>query len=176
MIHDPHQSLLIPLLATQPPEGMYITVPQLLAVLLMVGGIGVLLWAFRRVPSSSGSPSIPVATPPRPAPGPPEASISELQQVMSDSRELADLLAERLDRQAQRLEELIAHADGRIRRIERMLEREQPRGERLDRPIQDPLNQQVYELSDQGLPAVEIARQLKQHTGKVELILALRRR
>jgi hypothetical protein len=31
-------------------------------------------------------------------------------------------------------------------------------------------------LADEGLHPVDIARQLQQHTGKVELILALRKR
>jgi hypothetical protein len=39
----------------------------------------------------------------------------------------------------------------------------------------DPMAREIYQLSDQGLPPVEIARRLGQHTGKVELILALRR-
>lgn len=38
----------------------------------------------------------------------------------------------------------------------------------------DPLNAKVFELADQGLSAVEIARQTGTHTGKIELILALR--
>lgn len=38
----------------------------------------------------------------------------------------------------------------------------------------DPLTREVYALADAGLAAAEIARRLEQHTGKVELILALR--
>lgn len=38
----------------------------------------------------------------------------------------------------------------------------------------DPLSRQVYELADQGHTAPDIARQLDEHIGKVELILALR--
>ena len=38
----------------------------------------------------------------------------------------------------------------------------------------DPLTGEIYRLADQGMPAVEIARRLNQHVGKVELILALR--
>jgi hypothetical protein len=40
----------------------------------------------------------------------------------------------------------------------------------------DPLNRRIYEMADQGLPPVEIARSLNQQTGKVELVLALRPR
>jgi hypothetical protein len=39
----------------------------------------------------------------------------------------------------------------------------------------DPLASQVYQLADTGLSASDIAQSLGQHTGKVELILALRR-
>jgi hypothetical protein len=39
----------------------------------------------------------------------------------------------------------------------------------------DPMAHEIYRLSDEGLPPVEIASRLGQHTGKVELILALRR-
>ena len=38
----------------------------------------------------------------------------------------------------------------------------------------DPLTNEIYRLADDGLGVVEIAKQLGQHTGKVELILALR--
>lgn len=39
----------------------------------------------------------------------------------------------------------------------------------------DAIAREIYRLSDSGLPPVEIASRLGQHTGKVELILALRR-
>jgi hypothetical protein len=42
------------------------------------------------------------------------------------------------------------------------------------RPPADPVTRRVYELADDGLPPVEIARELDEHVGKVELILALR--
>jgi hypothetical protein len=38
----------------------------------------------------------------------------------------------------------------------------------------DPLTRSVYALADEGYDAQEIATRLKEHTGKVELILALR--
>jgi hypothetical protein len=39
----------------------------------------------------------------------------------------------------------------------------------------DPMADRVYELADSGLSSVEIASALHEHTGKIELILALRR-
>jgi hypothetical protein len=43
-------------------------------------------------------------------------------------------------------------------------------------PANDPeaLAQQIYRLSDAGLTPGEIAQRLGQHTGKIELIIALR--
>jgi len=40
----------------------------------------------------------------------------------------------------------------------------------------DALTRRVYELADAGLSSVEIASQLQEHTGKIDLILALRGR
>jgi len=39
----------------------------------------------------------------------------------------------------------------------------------------DPFTQQVYDLADAGKNPVEIASQLNEQTGKVELVLALRK-
>jgi hypothetical protein len=46
-------------------------------------------------------------------------------------------------------------------------------GEPEPEPL-DPATRSVYELADQGLSSLDIARQLDEHVGKVELILALR--
>ena len=85
------------------------------------------------------------------------------------------LLAEQADRKAERLERMLVEADARIRHLERLTA-----DMRAARPpdrssTTDPLNQRVYDLADEGVPPVEIARQLKTQTGKVQLILALRR-
>lgn len=49
-----------------------------------------------------------------------------------------------------------------------------PDGDAADRAPDDPVMRGVYELADRGLAPVEIARELDQHLGAVELILALR--
>lgn len=41
-------------------------------------------------------------------------------------------------------------------------------------PEGDPVVRQIYQLADEGMGSLEIARKLNQHRGKVELILALR--
>jgi hypothetical protein len=155
---------LMTVLGELPAGQLYVTVPQLIAVALLAGGVVMLTWAFRRG-TGQGASAGPKAQAPPPEP---------LASYMADARELADLLADRMDRQAQRLERLIAEADDRIRKMERLHSETGSGAAR--RPDSDPLNQQVYDLADSGLPPVEIARQLHQHTGKVELILALRRR
>jgi hypothetical protein len=164
------QSLLQPAFLTVvgevAPGQLYVTVPQLIAVALLAGGVVMLTWAFRRGSGGTARAGEPARTS---APEP-------VASYIADARELADLLADRLDRQAHRLERLMAEADEKIRRLER-LQSEAGAGPAIHpRPDSDPLNQQVYDLADSGLPAVEIARTLQQHTGKVELILALRRR
>jgi hypothetical protein len=104
----------------------------------------------------------------------------DLRVVVAEARQLRGVLADEADRHAARLEELIARAEEAIRRLETLspsdaAARSRHAGdggpERLD-----PLNRRIYELADQGLPPVEIARSLSQQTGKVELVLALRPR
>ena len=38
----------------------------------------------------------------------------------------------------------------------------------------DPLARSVYQLADEGMEPTQIAQQLDEHIGKIELILALR--
>lgn len=115
----------------------------------------------------------------------------ELRSLMEQADQLADGLAADLDGRAARLEELIRRADERLNRLERA--EGQWRTEAEQHPIaggliepapsasigragnDDPITREIYRLSDSGLPPVEIARQLSQHAGKVELILALRK-
>ncbi len=119
---------------------------------------------FKRPPASDSTGGGVAASP---------AQSEALSSVMADAEELAQLLADRMDRQAARMEQLIAAADDRLAKLEKALAQPVPRGpNRQD--ATDPLSRQVYDLSDRGMPSVEIARQLNQQTGKVELILALR--
>lgn len=103
-------------------------------------------------------------------------------------------LAVLLDNKAERLEQLIAEAD---RRIEALGGQRHDGGEPHHRgssvetsshnarsaPVRsvpkeplDPLTRSVYELADDGRSPVEIARELDEQIGKVDLILALRQR
>lgn len=116
----------------------------------------------------------------------------------SDLKELGERLAAEMDARAERLERLIAQADDRLARLEGGAGREPSnpasaarrpsasravaeakaptsRGARIEVSTElDPLHRRVYDLADGGLAPVEIARELDEHVGKVQLILALR--
>jgi len=128
----------------------------------------------------------------------------EVDSYAADAEELTRRLAAHLDNKAARIEELIAEATRAGDRLAALLEQSQARGaseqssQRLPQRPQDerrpswvaseaaedehpeprsptdPVKRRVYELADEGLPPVEIARELEEHIGKVELILALR--
>ncbi len=178
---------------------------QSLAIGLVIAGVIILAWTFRSLFAQAFTRLIPRATansarstsahpsPPRTisdfetgvpssstaAPEPrARPSPTTLSSVMDDAEELAQLISDRLDRQALRLEQLIAAADERLNRLEKAIAQPAPQAAapQARREIADPLSRQIYDLADRGLPPVEIARQLSQHTGKVELILALRQR
>ena len=102
-----------------------------------------------------------------------------VEGYMANAEELTARLAAHMDNKAAWLEKLMEDADERIRRLELIEHRSaqessQASGAQLE-PGEDPMKLRIYALADQGLPPLEIARQLDQHTGKVELVLALRR-
>jgi len=142
---------------------------EILPAVLMAGGVVLLLWARRPSPGGVVPRAADVS-------GAGRQAAERVETVVRDAEELAQLMAGQMDRQAQRLEQLIEEADARIRKLERLAEeasrpRPAARGEKTD-----PLSAQIFDLADQGMPPVEIARSLDQQTGKVELILALRQR
>jgi hypothetical protein len=117
----------------------------------------------------------------------------------SETTQLVDDLCARLDERAARLEALLVDAKASIARLEalhastpppsaprarRAAKHNEPPllevvaqtsvGARGAQSPSDPLCARVYELADSGADAVEIAKQLSEHTGKVQLILALR--
>jgi hypothetical protein len=119
------------------------------------------------------------------------------QDVAEQTAEMVNTarrLAAQLDNKAKRLEILIGEADRRIEAlggsataapVERTPESPKarktaeppPRPEPEDpapEPPADPLTRAVYELADRGRNAIDIARELDEQVGKIELILALR--
>jgi hypothetical protein len=171
------------------PEGL---APQnMLAPLLMVGGVvmlGVLLtFSIRgRIARRNRD---------RPTPREMIDRIKSRQEQADDvhaatSRltETARKLSAQLDNKARRLEVLLQEADARIAALAGSASRPEPAAEPAapaptngarpaapaSPPPLDPLTRSVYEHSDAGLTALEIAQQLDEQVGKVELILALR--
>ena len=121
----------------------------------------------------------------------------DLEQVMVEVEQLAKRFSAQLDAKSIQLEKLIEQADARIAELKRL----QPPGEdaplgsvpeppalgaaeataELSPPVADEpaaaeseTARAIYRLADAGNDAVEIARVLGEHVGKVELILALR--
>lgn len=98
--------------------------------------------------------------------------------AMSEMEQLARRLSALLDSKAERLEILIEQADQRIEQLNDLARSGQTDGstaaDSADEPP-DPRAARIYDLADQGYSEVEIARQLDEQTGTVELVLALRR-
>ncbi len=113
---------------------------------------------------------------------------NDLRTMMVELEELTRRFSAQLDNKAARLEQLIEEADKRIdhlngrasgdastSRAASAAPRQEPTPPEpvADEP-DDPLTRDVYRLADEGNDSIEIARQLDEHVGKVELILALR--
>jgi len=119
----------------------------------------------------------------------------DAQSASAELMESARVLAAKLDNKAARLEVLIQQADERISLMSQLsgtgavAQDGPPRTEaaELDRArtpvaangppvLLDPLTQSVYELADTGYQPIQIAQELDEQVGKVELILSLRDR
>ena len=123
----------------------------------------------------------------------------DLETLMVEIEALSKRFASQLDAKSIQLERLLDEADQRIARLEGLGQdavesRFDTAGELGSSSVgpeagssddqasalaqeagDDPLARSVYELADQGSDATQIARQLNEHVGKIELILALRR-
>lgn len=109
------------------------------------------------------------------------------------------LMAAQLDNKTAHLEVLINQADERIALLKKLQAKaiskparptkpqakfikpsstparlEEPRSSRQSQHILDPLTRSVYSLADFGRTTIEIAQELDEQVGKVELILSLR--
>jgi type II secretory pathway component PulM len=105
---------------------------------------------------------------------------TDLPSVRSDVAELAGQLedyARQIDRQVterlDRLEALLAAADGKGQELRRLLEAAKTGDD--SRPHPRGADDQVVALAAQGLDSVEIARRLRMDVGEVELMLNLHR-
>ena len=92
-----------------------------------------------------------------------------------------------LENKAERVEALIDRAERRIAELEGTLAESPQVTTRRVEPASmtmspdamryeaaDPIAVDVYRLADEGRSSIEIAKELDEHTGKIELILALR--
>ena len=119
----------------------------------------------------------------------------DAQSASAELLESARQLAAKLDNKAARLEVLIQQADERISLMSQLsgtggvAQDGPPRAgaaepDRARTPVAangppvslDPLTQSVYELADTGYQPIQIAQELDEQVGKVELILSLRDR
>lgn len=115
---------------------------------------------------------------------------NDLERVMLELDELSRQVHGRLDVKMARLEVLIRDADSRISRLNQVLQDNQSSQPQKGSPTQRVASQRpvdradaspdsrygaIYRLADQGKSVAEIARQVGQTAGEVELILGLRR-
>ncbi|MBL8745090.1 MAG: hypothetical protein JNK58_01900 [Phycisphaerae bacterium] len=110
------------------------------------------------------------------------AQRDELERLVAEARETIRIGCAQLDARLEKLERLT----GDTRTTETELRNDAAAhvhvrpvhpaaaSTRTAEPI-DPLTRQVYSLADEGRSALEIASQLDEHTGKIELMLAIRR-
>ncbi|MHC4128983.1 MAG: hypothetical protein ACYSWT_12655 [Planctomycetota bacterium] len=111
------------------------------------------------------------------------AQTDDAHAAASRLADTARRLSAQMDNKARRLEVLIREADERLAALSD-LEGDRAPSVQTDgvrdaaappaAPPLDPLTRSVYEHADTGLTALEIAQQLDEQVGKVELILALR--
>lgn len=117
---------------------------------------------------------------------------NDLESLMVEIEQLAKRVGSQLDAKAMRVERLIDDADLRIAQLQKAMQEQHngsgqpptatpdptppppPAAPPTPETSVDPLTAEIYKLADQGQAPVEIAKQLDEHTGKVELILALR--
>ena len=110
---------------------------------------------------------------------------NELEALMVDINRMARDLGGQLDAKIIRIEKANQEADERIAQLQALRDElndpyamKNTPGQRVtpqaEPEVVDPLTKQIYALADQGRGPQDIAQQLDEHIGKIELILALR--
>lgn len=124
----------------------------------------------------------------------------DLEKLMVEVEQLAKRFAAQLDAKAVQIEDLVRAADMRIEALQKLMEHKPTDNQdgatrpadgeipltpmkapplpstapSTDLPTQE-LSRRVCSLSDAGMAPVDIARELAEHVGKIELILSLRK-
>lgn len=104
----------------------------------------------------------------------------DLRELMVEIEQMARRVGSQLDAKAHRLEKLLMEADQKLEKM-RSVASSSPTDDMPDSKPEppkpsDPLAAEVYQLADEGRSPVEIAQQLDEQVGKVELMLALRQK
>ena len=107
---------------------------------------------------------------------------SDLRQMMVELEGLTRRFASQLDSKTVHLEKLLEEADAKIEVLRGVLgDREDagaaaaPDGSRAaGAPPPDPKTRRIYQMADAGREPVDIAREMDEQVGAIELILALR--
>lgn len=158
--------------------------PTLIATAIVACGAILIVWLLRSIrPASLRVPGSAKGTPvERWHAGSGQAA--GLERLLNDAETVTRLATQAMDERIQRLESLIALADERLAELEARTRASASGDDSVIRapevrvrPIEQPRDsvmEEMYRLADQGRTAVEIARELEEHAGKVELILALR--
>lgn len=148
------------------------------SLLLWAGGVLLALWGASRIlPALRARQAQHTSSVAAPDP-------DDLRALARDLEELGERLAHRLDEKAEKLERLLAQADERLSTLQdapaptytnigagRAKRAQAPR---LVTESADPSTERIYALADSGVTAKDIAQQLDEPIGKVQLILALR--
>ncbi len=120
-----------------------------------------------------------------------DTKFAKLEAAVADADKRIERLAQSLraaDAKSAKLAAAVADADKRIEPLAQSLRTaegspaaEAPAEDAASAPEkeeqveqQDPLRRQIFELADEGMSALEIARQTGRNTGEIELILNLR--
>lgn len=164
------------LLATTPPSALQSIVLPILAAVFVVGTTMAVTWWIRR--------RIAIRDAARPSTRERmerlhanAAASDRIDASVAGAVDTVQRLSAQLDARSVRLEQLIREADERIAQLEAASDATAagPPPNAAPPVFEDPLVQRVHALHDTGQTPVEIARGLGETTGKVELIIALRR-
>lgn len=111
---------------------------------------------------------------------------NDTRQMMIELEDLTRRFGAQLDAKSTKLERLLDEADAKIAELRAAIDGgARPGDGGSDGPARElpaqaepeeinPLAKDIYKLADEGRSAVDIARELGEHVGEVELILALR--